>query len=460
MKSNVDYYNNKEIYLNLTDLLFFYMRRWKSLIVFVLVLAVLGGMGGRYAKIGNTAATEEEIREYSISSSVKANMDTAYRYQQLYDRQTEYTQESILMNLDFSKIYTGSLKYFIYAGPNTSNYGTQFTNLMDDEELLESLKKVTGCSDVSYIRELVSTSTSYPSTTAADGSTIVSTESMAVTFLFYASSSDVCQSMIDVVSEKGDNLAMAFSAAEEGYSVLNAGESISVQANTVIRDQQSTNANLLSSYANSLAKCTEDFSEKQQAYYEVVYLGKEVPSGSTQKVSVKSILIAVVVGAFLGFLLWICYGVACYLLDKHVKHAEEMNERHGLKLIGRYCPHDFPADKIEKWHEGWKGRKLGPANDADYFVSVLDLLNENICLIGKAADEAVREFGEKIASSCENIVYDNLVQCDSLAMQKAKKAGKVVLLVHRGETTYMEVRRELEIYSLQGIQVIGTIMIE
>lgn len=457
MKNNS---GNKEIYLSLTDLLFYYMKRWKKLLIFAIVLSIIGGIAGMYLGRQSASDTAEEIKQYSISSSVKTKMDTAYQYQRLYDQQIAYTQESALMNLEFSQVCTGTLKYYISAGNHTSNYGAWFASLLSDSEIMEALKNVTGYTENSFVREMVKVSSEYPSATAADGSTIVSTESVIVTYLFYAPSSDVCQAMIDVVSEKGDRQVEALLATDESYSISNLEESVSIQMNAMIRDQQASNADLLSKYSSSLAKCTEDFTEKQQEYYDVVYLGREVSGSSTQKVSIKTVLLPVITGAFLGFLLWICCGFICYLLDKHVKYAQEMNERYGLKLIGRYCPQNLLTDKIEKWHENLKGRRIGPASGLDYFSTVLSLLNENICLIGKRDDEEIRELGEKIASNCEHIIYGNLMQYDSVTMQEAKESGKVVLLVHRGETAYVEVQQELEICSLQGIQVIGTIVLE
>lgn len=459
MKNNNEYYYNREINLNLMDLFFYCIGRKISLLILVVGMTILGGIVGLYSGMKSGGNTKEDIQNYAISSSVKSNMDSAYRYQQLYDKQLEYTENSIYMNLDFSQVYSGSLKYFVNAGTNTAYYGTQFADLMNDTEILEGLKNVVGCTEDSYVREVAGVSTAYPTATAADGSTVVKTDSMAVVFWFYAADEATCQAMVDVVKSKAENLVTAFAAEGSGYSFMNGGESVTLQMNTIIRDQQAENSNLLASYATSLAKYTDNFSGKQRDYYDVVYLGKDVVAASSG-VSVKKILGIMLCYALLGCVLWLCYGLVNYLLDRHVKLAEEMTDRYGLRLIGRYCPEEIKNSKINSLYEKMRSARVGCCNDENYFISVLSLLEEDLCLIGDQNDSIVSKLGEEISSKSNHIAYNHFMQSDCVSMQKAKEAGKVVLLVHRRVNTYMEILRELEICSLQNITVIGVIMIE
>lgn len=452
---------NKEAELNMTDLLVYYMKRWKSLLVLVVIMAVVGSAAGLYMRTQGAGDTEEVIRNYSISSSVKSNMDSAYNYQKLYDTQLAYTQNSVFMSLDYSNVYTGALRYVIYTSSDisTTALGWQIMNALNDPEVWQKLKDVTGCTEDAYIREIAGVTLNYPSATAADGTTVVSSNNVTVSFWFYSLDAATGQAMIDAVKEKADFSAEAIALSNEGCTVQKTEESINTQVNTAIRDQQAGNANLLSTYSASLSKLKEDFTEKQQKYYDVVYLGKEVSKKGVGS-AIKYILAGMCMGVLLGSLIWVCYGFLSYLLDKHVKYAGEMRHYYGLRLIGRYCPPELSSDKIEGWYENMKSRKIGSSNDEDYLTSVLRLQGEKLCLVGSAEDSIVQKLGEKLALKNEQVVCGDLMQRDSKTMEKAKNADGIVLLVHRGISTYQEIRRELEICSIQEIQVLGTIMVE
>lgn len=453
--------NNREAELNLVDLLVYYMKQWKCLLILAIVMAVLGSAAGLYMRTLSKSDTEEEIKNYSISSSVKTEMDSAYSYQKLYDTQLEYTQKSVYMNLDYSNVYTGALRYVIYSSGNisTTAVGWQISNILNDIELRQKLTEISGCSEDAYLREIAGATLDYPSATAADGSQVVSSNNLTVSFWFYAMDEATGQAMIDAVKEKVDALIPTILGSETGYTIQQSGESITNQVNTAIRDQQAGNANLLSSYSTSLSKLKEDFTEKQQAYYDVVYLGKEVSQKGVGS-AIKYIFAGMCSGVFLGILLWICYGFLSYLSDKHVKYAGEMRHYYGLRLIGRYWPQELSSDKIEKWYEKMRSRKLGSSNDENYLSSVLKLQGEKLCLVGNTADETVQKLGGTLALKNEHAVCGDLMQRSSETLEHAKKADGVVLLVHRGISTYQEIRRELEICSIQDIQVLGAIMIE
>ena len=81
-------------------------------------------------------------------------MDIAYQYHQLYNKQLEYNQKSIIMQLDPNAVYAGELKYYISAGNNTGLLSVLYQNILNDEEALEELKEASGFKcDTQYIKE-------------------------------------------------------------------------------------------------------------------------------------------------------------------------------------------------------------------------------------------------------------------------------------------------------------------
>ena len=154
-----------EMEIDLVDLMFYLMRQWKTLLLAVLVGALVGG--GIYmmkkASFDQAEASSEEeedeeesLEDYVVDPDVKANMELAYQYRQLYLKQLEYNQKSVVMQLDPNAVYTGELRYYMTAGDDTGLISILYQNILGDKNLLTELQEASqlDCSP-SYIQELI-----------------------------------------------------------------------------------------------------------------------------------------------------------------------------------------------------------------------------------------------------------------------------------------------------------------
>ena len=121
---NDNMYNNYEddMEIDLVDLLFYLLKKWRSLIVAIVIGAILGAglyVVKNHQQQAEQAAQEAELlkndeddafdkKDYNISKDTKVNMDIAYQYRQLYNKQLEYNQKSIIMQLDPNEVYCHS----------------------------------------------------------------------------------------------------------------------------------------------------------------------------------------------------------------------------------------------------------------------------------------------------------------------------------------------------------------
>ena len=170
---NDNMYNNYEddMEIDLVDLLFYLLKKWRSLIVTVMIGAILGA--GLYVvknqqQQAEQAAQEAELlkndedeafdeKDYNISKDTKVNMDIAYQYRQLYNKQLEYNQKSIIMQLDPNEVYAGVLEYYISAENNTELISELYQSILNDDDVLEELKDASGLKcETPYIKELIS----------------------------------------------------------------------------------------------------------------------------------------------------------------------------------------------------------------------------------------------------------------------------------------------------------------
>ena len=100
---------NEDMEIDLLDMVFYLMKKWRGLLLALVIGAVMGV--GLYIVKNHQQQTEQEAKaaellksdeseefdekDYKISKDTKVYMDIAYQYHQLYNKQLEYNKKSI-----------------------------------------------------------------------------------------------------------------------------------------------------------------------------------------------------------------------------------------------------------------------------------------------------------------------------------------------------------------------------
>ena len=146
-------YNNEDMEIDLVDLLFYLLRRWKSLVAVLVIGAVLGGAFGM---VKATKEANAVVEEYHPEEAVEKNMQLAAQYRQLYEQQLTYNENSLIMQMDPNQVYEGTLSYCLDAGDNTAVLAEVFSRLFDDEAVLQEIKESAGLDvEDQYLRGLL-----------------------------------------------------------------------------------------------------------------------------------------------------------------------------------------------------------------------------------------------------------------------------------------------------------------
>ena len=98
---------NEDMEIDLLDMVFYLMKKWRGLLLALVIGAVMGV--GLYIVKNHQQQTEQEAKaaellksdeseefdekDYKISKDTKVYMDIAYQYHQLYNKQLEYNQK-------------------------------------------------------------------------------------------------------------------------------------------------------------------------------------------------------------------------------------------------------------------------------------------------------------------------------------------------------------------------------
>ncbi len=163
--------NHDDQVIYLKDLLFSVLYRWKHILIFGLILAVLlGGLKGvstyRSAQVGETgseAPITEDVEKDSQQSKLEI-LQASYAYQEAY------LQESILMQIDPYDFYRASLSVYVsndyqimpgmdYQTPDLSNVIlSSYVSRITSENYMKDLATKLGTTS-SHIKELLNIST-------------------------------------------------------------------------------------------------------------------------------------------------------------------------------------------------------------------------------------------------------------------------------------------------------------
>lgn len=482
MNENCNNYNNEEMEINLIDLMFYLLRRWKSMVVLA-VLGLLLGAGIYMLKSpGSEEVAEEETQsevdleamkeELEITDSALANMKTANEYQKLYEKQIEYNQNSLIMQLNPTEMYTGTLKYYISAGNNTDLISACYQNLLLDSGIFSEICERTGleCGE-EYVREMVWSSLSgknvavinYNELTDEDGGAF---QSEVVTYSVIYNNPETCEKILEVLQERVARLNQECQETYGEHLQEQIYEGVRLSVDTGYITRQKTNIDAENAYITNITKIENEFTEDELAYYNALYTDdvKEIEIEETEEaggIQVKSLIKWLLVGIILGLFCWGGYYLLRYLFDKRVKYAEEISSYYGIHLIGRYQDGEKTLKGIDRLQEQMVNKNAGDYSNKEYLASAISLLNEKtLFMVGNTEDEGVAGLMKSIQGLCQKAECGNLMQNDTDALERAKDKEGVVLFVKKGTDTHPEIQRELEICRLQKLRVVGAVVVE
>lgn len=474
MNKNPNVYYNDAVPLNLWNMLFFMVKRWKSLITLLILGALLGvAIGNGIFRLNgeneSVTVTEETVRNYSITNLTRVNMDKASLWRKFYAQQKEYNQNSLFMKMNANAVYVGELQYYVKAGEDTQLVGTVFENIMKDKEVIAQLIQVfDGAYEEKYVLELLKTWTDDPSEIkleSADGTDMnimvpsVNDKGIVINYKVYGLGEDSCNLIMEVIRNKVQALNETFMQKYASYACSKVTDRVSVKRDTDVSDIQRDSANILCSYMNDIVAIENMFTSQEWEYYSLVYLNDPFTERTVSSPKPQNGRLAGA-GILTGLALWILYWLIKYLTDRHIKYAEEIQERFGLAVVGRYRDEEKILHTVDMWEERVTAKKSSFCVNEAYIISALSLLDGPIFLSGGLQYKDVEKLLQNATENIENSGYGDFIQCDNVSLEKAKRAGSIVLFVKKGKTTYAELKKELEICRIQGIRIAGSVLVE
>lgn len=484
-----------ECEISIRDLLYYVLRRWRSLFLMAIACAaLLGGFNlvKGISTLGSADLMEEQknyesqLEGYTLSKEHLENQ--VKKLTEAIQNKEDYYDHSVLMKLDPKQAYKGTVTFVVTdAGEVPSAEANRDLSLAIDRKMNSVLGSYValiqngtilrdvqnGLSsklDQKDLAELIYTQVDYQSKLLHI--TVVGDEKQQV------------QSISDAIVQRLQNASAQMNASVashrlellSSYVGNDADTSIPIGmipeagANTSDASYQTSIEELQKSYTSTitdmqtqLLDCNNQLSELEEP---------EPPVGTSRtsvlKEGIKYGIIGFIAGAFV---LAFVYALQ-YLLCGKLMDSDELNDRYGILLLGDYhAPLHAHVNRIDRWID----RMSGITEDKRFVESVYALSAANIMaqvggeknpkllLMGNAKSEdfdaAATALSEKLCSSGIDVIVAGNVNESASAIEKLQQAEQVVLIEQRGASRQQDIQKELLTLRKLEKRIIGAIVL-
>jgi len=443
--------NYKEEYeqeIDLKDLLFAILYKWKLILVVAVVLAVaLGGYKGysTYQKQSNTEVLQEAETRY------QAELETYTAKKEAYDHeisgikndiaeQQEYLSQSALMNLSAYNLGEAKVDLFVSVAQGTAMDSVlkSYKSTLESVQFLENVAKQAGM-EARYLKELV---------TITVGNNMVSVQ-------VRHKDAEAAQKVLDEILKEVNTYAQRINGVIGSHTLTPTNESKGMIVDSKLADTQKVANDRLRSFNEKLDARQKEVAALKAPTEPVASNGDAVKDG------VKFAVVGGVLGAFA-----VVFGVCVvFLMNGKIYSANELRNRFRVQILGT-----LPPEKRVRGINGWlrrlEGRAQGPA-EYEYVLAAANIQNyaesaKRILVTGTAPDAKIGQVAERLAGELadfELVSGGNLLR-DAETLRKLPQVDAVVLVEQCNVSSYEKIERALEKAASLEKKVLGCIVLE
>lgn len=502
----------KEIQISIKDMVYQVLRKWRIMLIMVLVLAVVCGFGSSVMSAlssgsdddADSGLTKSQKLEKTVKSTasglseqIKYETELAFESYKEYVVQASeiqrYLSNSVKMEIDSSSAPTYTLNYVIDTHYNAvyptieykdftsdiiSVYGSRLINNDTTSKIRDEIGWDT---DLAYIQELITTnfSSSQDQDSSSDSSLNSAVDTMTVTI--YAPDEETARNIGKIIKDEISSQKSEMEKIFGSFDITLVSEQYSeTVANDILSAKQGyvSNLNTIFTAINNLSK---NMTTAQTAYYnalvaQYMYDGSDddivtaVPDTSdTAEESSSSVKITLdkknaAVGILAGIIIVVLIEVLKYIYIARIKRAEDMDYTFGVKVFGVQSPEKKGIDKaLEK---AFASRLLSYSNDerlsminAGIAISAEKNSIKSLYITGSVSDDVLAEnIAEGLKGKVSSVEFGRSILVDPESLEKMSKCDAVVLIERTHDSRCDEIKNELDICKTSGVKVLGSVV--
>ena len=451
--------------IDLKDLMFAVLRKWRPIVLLAIVFALLLG-GFKIFKGLNQLKDEEYVKqnqeEYEASldqyNATKKRLEKELaNIEENIESQQKYKDESILLNINPYDEYMESATFYIstdyeimpgmlYQNPNTATSILKgYMSIVQNGDMynyvISRLKNKIG---IRYLKELLKGEPDYANN-MFDIIVIADTEKRAADVMRYIKGS------IEMSHEK-------LTAAIGEHNINIVDESSLVTVDLDLEKKQKDFTSTMDSLDTSLKDKTKELEELEEPANTL--LSKR----SILKSSIKYAFLGGVLGVFM-VVFFIC---VVFLMSDKLVNEKELKRRYGIMVLGVFRRQEKKrlfsfVDRLVDRMEGTAEQladaqtfEVAAANAGNYIED-----SRNVLLVGTVADQAIKMVQDGLAPLLNGVtlsVGGNLGR-DAQAIKKAASCDAVIVVEKRNKSGFGEIEQELDVIRSLGKKVIGCIVL-
>ncbi len=443
--------------INLKDLLFSVLYRWRIMLAVGLALAILlGGWKGLSkwkdardpAEIAHREAVYQAELENYQQDKARLEADIA-DLESSVSFQRAYLEESVLMAMDYHNVCEAQTTLYISTDyqilPEMTYQNTDQTQLilasyagaLTNGEILGDIAAKQGM-EPKYLRELVTVTTQMNSIL-----------DIRVRHL----DADRAEQIMDQLLDSLDALKGQFTRSLGSHEVSTVIRTVSTGVDMALATTQK----------NERTRLQEQEDKLETAWGTLWALEEPKSSGVSMKSVAKSAILFAVLGGAAGVLLAALAAVVCFVVSDRVWSGQALFSRLGLNHLGSIAP-EKTAKGPDAWLRKLEGRVQAdsPAADDLLAATVQNYANDAGALLvtGDGEESLTADIAARLRSRLPEL---RVVCCGSLltdpaAVKALPECGGVVLVERCGQSRYSRVAMELRRILDAGKPVIGCVL--
>lgn len=489
--------NEEEVQIDLMTLLHYILRKWRSIIVVMLIVAVAANLYSVKKSMSEAAAvstTEEVDIEKQIENAKEEltadeleQVEHVYSMYEYNSQLYQYLEKSVLMQLNPNEIPTVMLNYQFkkdQADEELSNIFTMYENALLDEDTCTAIIQVFGEEYANTsVRELISVT----DTENGQNNDIIKLQkdknSGILSIQIYAGSEEQCEQVAEIVKKRVLEYTEQLQQIFGNYTVNAISEQYHISSDSNLNMQKSDVVNAVNDAYTALKNISSGLSKKQMTYYNLLVKGIEDKTTSkentdetaeitanVQYISMKYILIGLLAGMFLA----VCWYAVVYIMTQTVKDVDEVKIITNLPVFGTVLGSNENGKRniIDRWIDSWFAHDKKSENNEllltriSHEVAMLagqkdkrNLLvacSESDQNLKKQADslvEKLRELGMNVTST------DSLVSDNTEVLKQLESADSAVFVEQLMKSERNQIREAVELCRRCQVEVLGSVIV-
>ena len=470
MESNNGY--GQEI--DLKDLMFAILRKWRTVLVVAVVLAAAlgGGKALQAFRASQDVETQTEAKDAygreldSYTTAKESGEREIENISEDIQAQQTYMDESVLMKMSPYDVCEASADLFIKTDyqimPGVVYQNADYTDsilqayqsAVTSAALQENVAKTVSL-EPQYLKELISVKRgSFTSGMVADGTAGYARYTNLLTIKVRYSDKEKAQEILDAILLNVTGLQEQIAATIGPHTVSIVNQAVGATVDMDLAKQQKDARDQLTDLQQSL-------SDKEAALKAL----KEPSAPSLGKSAVvKAGVKYAVLGGVLGvFVVAFCISAVFVMSDK-VYAAKDIRRRYGLDLLGTVVASDKKLGALDAWLAGRGVDKDAAKNGALLAANVENYAGEHkkLLITGLVSEERLKDMAKVLQKKLEGYELTagaNMLE-DADTLKKLPECEGVVLVEQTGVSSYADMTQEIEKIRSMGKAIVGCIVVE